>query len=735
MEFDEKILNEEQLQPLKQTEGAVLVTAGAGSGKTRLLTYRVAYLIEEKGVSPYNILAITFTNKASNEMRERLIQMLPLASEIWISTFHSMCAKMLRRDIDKMPPFTRDFSIYSESDSEKVLKEVCSELGQEDDKFRKRAMYHLSNYKNVVQELDEYLSSHEDEYSMDKIGNTIRLYQEKLKKYNALDFDDLLQKTVQLFEMCPQVLSYYANRFRYILVDEFQDTNLIQYKLVKMLASVHGNIFVVGDEDQCIYSWRGANFQNIFNFKRDFSDVHVYKLERNYRSSKEIIQIANNVIKNNRQRLNKNMWTDKEEGEKPILYNAVDERDEALFVAKTIEKLKSQGYNYKDMAVLMRMNSLSRNFEEAFLSYNIPHRIFGGFKFYERAEIRIVIGYLRLFTNPKDDVSFARIINFPKRGIGEGTLARLAQIDPDKSLLENALSPEFTQNQAIFKKFAEFVAIFKKLSIEKQNPISKFVEKVITEFKIKSAYNIKDEEDLNRVYNIEQFIQSVREYEALNPDSTLSDFLESITLYSDNDQIGQEGQVTIATVHAVKGLEFKVVFVVGLEEGIFPISRALNSNFELEEERRLCYVALTRAMERLYLSYASKRYLYHESQFQVPSRFCREIGLLSLERPKPRVNVDRFNYEDDYKQNIPNRIANSSKVELWNKNILSEKKEEYKPKKDVSIYQVGQKVEHPKFGEGIILQISSDHLVGDIDFENFGKKSLMLELAPLTIIE
>ena len=250
MEFDEKILNEEQLQPLKQTEGAVLVTAGAGSGKTRLLTYRVAYLIEEKGISPYNILAITFTNKASNEMRERLIQMLPLANEIWISTFHSMCAKMLRRDIDKMPPFTRDFSIYSESESEKVLKEVCIELGQDDDKFRKRAQYHLSNYKNGVQELDEYLSSHEDEFSMDKIGNAIRLYQEKLKKYNALDFDDLLQKTVQLFEMCPQVLSYYANRFRYILVDEFQDTNLIQYKLVKMLASVHGNIFVVGDEDQ-----------------------------------------------------------------------------------------------------------------------------------------------------------------------------------------------------------------------------------------------------------------------------------------------------------------------------------------------------------------------------------------------------------------------------------------------------------------------------------------------------
>ena len=730
MVFDDNILNEEQLLPLKQTEGAVLVTAGAGSGKTRLLTYRVAYLIEEKGVSPYNILAITFTNKASNEMRERLIQMLPTANGIWISTFHAMCAKMLRRDIDKIPPFTRDFSIYSESDSDKVLKEVCVELERDDDKFRKRVQYHISNYKNGMQELGEYLSTHEDEFGMDSIGNAIRLYQEKLKKYNALDFDDLLQKTVQLFEICPLVLSYYANRFRYILVDEFQDTNLIQYKLVKMLASEHGNIFVVGDEDQCIYSWRGANFQNIFNFKRDFKDVKVYKLERNYRSSKEIIKIANNVIQNNSQRLNKNMWTDKEEGEKPVLYNAVDERDEALFVAKTIEKLRSQGYNYNDMAVLMRINSLSRNFEEAFLSYNIPHRIFGGFKFYERSEIRLVIGYLRLFTNPKDDVSFTRIINFPKRGIGEGTLYKLAQINPDKSLLENVLSPEFTQNQAIFKKFAEFIAIFKKLSMEKQNPLSKFVEKVITDFKIKDAYNIQDEEDLNRLYNIGQFIQSVREYEALNPVGTLADFLESITLYSENDQIGQEGQVTIATIHAVKGLEFKVVFVIGLEEGVFPIVRSLNSNFELEEERRLCYVALTRAMERLYLTYASKRYLYHVSQYQVPSRFCREIGLLSLS--SPRLNIDRYSQKGDYNHNMNGM---NSKIELWNKNILSKKKEEYKTEKDVSIYKVGQKVVHPKFGEGVITQISSDHFVGDIEFVSFGKKSLMLGLAPLTIIE
>ena len=736
MKFDIEKLNEEQLNALKQTEGAVLVTAGAGSGKTRLLTSRVAYLMCEMNISPYNILAITFTNKASNEMRERIGQMTDIAGEIWISTFHSMCAKMLRMDIDKLGKFTRDFSIFSESDSDKVLKKVLAENGESDDKLKKRLAYHISNFKNGIQSLEEYVNTHEDEFGMLKIGKLMVAYQSKLEKCNALDFDDLLVKVVELFEKCPQVKDYYANRFKYILVDEFQDTNLVQYKIVKLLASVHGNIFVVGDEDQCIYSWRGANFQNIFNFKKDFPNVKVFKLERNYRSTKGIISIANNVIKNNKQRLDKNMWTDNEEGEKPILYNAVDERDESLFVAKTIESLSKRGYNYKDIAVLMRINALSRNFEEAFLSYNIPHRIFGGVKFYERSEIKNIVAYLRLFLNPKDDVSFERIINFPKRSIGDGTIAKLREFDLNHSLLENALSDSFAQNSIIFKKFADFVKIYKELSIFSQKPISKFVEKVLNDFNIKSAYNLKDEEDLNRLYNIEQFIVSVKEFESLNPDLSLRDFLESITLSSENDQIGNEGQVTIATVHAVKGLEFKVVFVVGLEEGVFPLSRALNSNFELEEERRLCYVALTRAMERLYLTYASKRYLYRESQYQAPSRFCREIGLLSLEKPKKVENFDKSSIPNQnsgfgYSNNINNGFGQA----LWNKNIISPKKEEYKPKKDVTIYHVGQKVEHPRFGSGEIISISDDGLVGDIIFEGFGKKSLMLELAPLEIKE
>ena len=583
MDFSEKELNEEQLAPLKQTEGAVLVTAGAGSGKTRLLTYRVAYLIEEKGINPYNILAITFTNKAAGEMKERIAKMVFGADKVWISTFHSMCAKILRMDIDNLYPFTKDFSIYSENDSEKVLKDIISQSGINDDKFKKAVTFHLSNWKNGNQSFHEYLSTHACEFDMNKIGLIISKYQEKLAKNNALDFDDLLLKTVELFKKNPEVLNKYAQRFWYILVDEFQDTNTIQYILVKMLSSIHKNIFVVGDEDQCIYSWRGANFQNIFNFKRDFQDVKVFKLERNYRSTSEIINVANNVIKNNSTRLNKNMYTTKLGGQVPTIYNAYDERDEALYVAKNIEKLISQGYEYKDIAVLMRMNALSRSFEEAFLSYDIPHRIFGGFKFYERNEIKNIVSYLRLFVNNKDDVSFIRIINFPRRGIGDGTISKIAQINYQNSLLENCLLLDKNQeNLALYKKLNEFIDNYKKLISSSFEKISDFVESVINCFKIKEQYNPKDEDDLDRLMNIEQFVSSVKEFEQENSELSLGDFLESITLRSDNDEIGQGGSVTIATVHAVKGLEFKIVFVVGLEEGVFPISRALNSNNEIE---------------------------------------------------------------------------------------------------------------------------------------------------------
>ena len=731
MEYDLNTLNDEQMQALKQIEGAVLVTAGAGSGKTRLLTHRIAYLIKELGESPYSILAITFTNKASKEMKTRICDMVENADKVWISTFHSMCVRILRQDITLLPPYTKEFTIYSESDSEKVVKKVLETLNFKDEKFKKVFTYHLSAYKNSGQSLPDYLNSHACEFPMTDVGKAIVLYDDYLKKNNALDFDDLLLKTIELFKTNPQVLFHYSNRFRYILVDEFQDTNTVQYNLVKMLASEHGNIFVVGDEDQCIYSWRGANFQNIFNFKKDFKDVKVFKLERNYRSSESILQVANNVIKNNTSRLDKNMWTKKQGGDKPVLYNAYDERDEALFVAQNIERFVLQGYNYDDIAVLMRINALSRSFEEAFLSYNIPHRIYGGFKFYERAEIKNLISYLRIFVNPKDDISFARIINVPKRGIGDGTLAKLEIIGQGKSFVETLLDDDFKQ-ELIYKKFEDFASIYKDLQVSFNGcKISEFVENVINKFSLKSMYNPSIEEDLNKILNIEQFVSSVKDYEALNPDASLSEFLEMITLSSDADEIGQGGAVTIATVHAVKGLEFKVVFIIGLEEGVFPISRAFNSNHELEEERRLMYVAITRAEEKLFMSHCSKRYLYQSSQYQMPSRFCRELGLLSFEKPKEKKLFD-FVSNSNYSQSY-----DCSKEKFNNGCIINKEqffKKEEKERKDVSIYKVGQKVSHPRFGEGEIVSISEDGLVGDIIFEDFGKKSLMLELAPLEIL-
>ena len=710
--YDLNSLNAEQMLPLKQTEGAVLVTAGAGSGKTRLLTHRSVYIMEN-GTSPYNILAITFTNKATNEMRERISKMTEGAESIWISTFHSMCAKILRRDIDKMG-YTRDFTIYSESDSDKVKKQVLQALDRDDEEMRKMLSRHLSNWKNGVMSLEEYAENEEDE-DFEIVLKAMREYEQTLKENNALDFDDLLIKTYQLFKTHPEVLCHYANRFKYILVDEFQDTNVVQYELLKQLSSVHKNIFAVGDEDQCIYSWRGANFKNIFNFKRDFQDVKVFKLERNYRSTQGILDIANNLIKNNTTRLEKKLWTEKKQGDNPVLYPAYDERDEANYVAKTIFDLQARGYRLDDFAILMRANALSRSFEEALLSYNIAHKIYGGFKFFERQEIKNVLAYLRLFTNPKDDVSVERIINFPRRGIGEGGLLKIREMAGQRRLMETILSEDF-ENCALYKKLQLFIDTYKNLQkLYESISLTDFVKNVITSFDIRSAFNPKEDEDFNKLMNIDSFISSVSEFEKQNEGASLSDYLESVTLISDIDNIGEDGSVTIATIHAVKGLEFKVVFVVGCEEGIFPGARALGSNADLEEERRLMYVAVTRAEERIYLTYCSKRYIYGQTRFEMPSRFIRELGLIKkkkevFESEKPAYSG--FSLSKFFK-----------KEEKENKKI------------DISIYKIGQKVCHTRFGEGVITNISDDGLVGDIEFEGFGKKSLMLDLAPLEIID
>lgn len=719
--YDINDLNEEQRQALLAINGAVLVTAGAGSGKTRLLTHRIAYLIDN-GVSPYSILAITFTNKATNEMKERVQKLVDNAENIWVSTFHSMCVRILKRDIDALGgDYDKNFTIYSDSDSEKVIKDILASRGSsEDNNFKKNVMYHLSNWKNNTLSLEDYRHEFSVVPDIAKICSIIAEYEDVLRKNNAFDFDDLLSKTYKLFKQCPEILSYYANRFQYILVDEFQDTNGVQYELVKMLASVHGNIFVVGDEDQCIYSWRGANFRNIFNFKKDFKDVQVFKLERNYRSSKSILNCANTLIKNNSSRFDKTLWTDNKEGNKPEIYNAFDERDEALKIATTIKALVARGRKYSDFAVLMRLNALSQSLEEALLSYNIPHKIYGGFKFYERAEVKIVLAYLRLFLNTKDDVSFEKVINFPKRGIGEGAINKIRMISEGESLLNTLLSFRMEEEAAIKNKAQGFIDAYWKLSSLKDTlTLSEFVSQVVDKFNIRSAFTPLNEENQNKLMNIDALLSAVQEFEKNNPDATLADYLENVTLVSDLDTLGDDGSVVLATVHAVKGLEFKVVFIVGAEEGIFPLIRGNISSSDLEEERRLMYVAVTRAEELVYISHCTKRYMYGQTKYQMASRFCKELGLSMGTRV---TQMDT--------------LAKVIKTNTFDKSSWkTEAPIEENKGKDVSRYRIGQKISHPKYGEGQIINISSDKLVGDIEFVDFGKKSLMLNIADLEILE
>lgn len=700
--FDINSLNEEQKQALYQTEGVVLVTAGAGSGKTRLLTHRICYLIE-KGVRPYNILAITFTNKATNEMKDRLSAMG--VSRVWISTFHSMCVRILRENIDRLSGYDKNFTIIAEADRERILKELLKKYQCQDEE-KDRVSSHLDNIKNKGLDIGEYFSALEEFGGKGRLSTYEKIcydYEDYLHKNNSLDFDDLLNKTLFLFNNFKDVLNIYATRFEYILVDEFQDTNLVQYKLIKLLASVHKNLFVVGDEDQCIYSWRGANFHNIFNLKEDFDDVKVFKLERNYRSTKNILTLANNVIANNKERLSKNLWTDKDEGAKPVVFTAFDERDEAMFVARTIDDLLAEGYVYSDFAVLMRVNAQSRSIEDVFMAMQIPYKIYGGYKFYDRAEVRMVLSYLSVFANPKDEISLLKIINFPKRGIGESAISKLQEEAGENGLLEYLLSEKFKFSR-YFSKLEKFVGDFSKLSAQKDElPFAEFVEKVVKTFELLRAFAGKDEADTDRASNIESLVNSAYEYQEANEGATLSDYLANVMLKTDSDEIQQGGYVSVSTIHAVKGLEFKVVFLIGLEEGLFPLSRSFNSASELEEERRLMYVAITRAEERIYLIHAEKRFMYGKSNYQKPSRFVDELRIVSKEKPKLFSVAREF----------------------------EEKAEEYFE----SGLHVGDEVSHTRFGKGKVVNISDDGLVGDIDFDDFGKKSLMLNLANLKKVE
>lgn len=753
MSYDLSQLNEEQRLPVFETEGAVLVTAGAGSGKTRLLTHRICHIINDLNVAPYNVLALTFTNKAANEMKERLEKM-GCDNSLWVFTFHALCVRILRKYIDLLG-FKSNFAIYGESEKLSLIKKIFKEKGiDEDDGVTANEVDKaISDAKTENLSPDKYGSINSFRHGIKVIVQVYEEYIKALARNNALDYDDLLNFTYKLLSTKSEVREYYADKFKYIHIDEFQDTNTVQYEIVKLLASKWGNIFVVGDEDQSIYGWRGANFKNIFNFQKDFLGCKTYKLQQNYRSTKRIINLANKVIKNNTQRLDKNLWTDNEDGTNVVFYTAGSDRDEAQYVLTVMSSLMSNfGYKKSDFAILMRINALTRAFEEKFMQYGVAHKIFGGFKFFDRKEIKDVLAYLKIMDNHDDEESLLRVINFPRRGIGDATIAQTVNYArvQNLSLFDVIYNIESNQDlpTSVIKKLTPFSTVLQclqKAVDEDLRPsmLTKFACKVAG---IKAVYEEDTEENVEHKMNIRELVHSMEEYEKDNPESTLSDYLQNVSLYSDTDEMDDNADyVTLATIHSAKGLEFKVVFLVGLDEGIFPSSRSIEEDDKVEEERRLLYVAITRARERLYVLRAKNRFKFGREEYCMPSRFLTEMGFETQKKKeetysKSYSSYSRQNYERSYSKTGYNSAYNADEVPVYDSGSYSAPKLKTKlditkkSGKDLTKFVVGAKVRHAKFGEGVITKVSS---LGEVTVKvKFATCEMMLLLnyAPLELI-
>ncbi|MCM1367301.1 MAG: UvrD-helicase domain-containing protein [Roseburia sp.] len=738
-------LNEIQKQAVLDTEGAVLVTAGAGSGKTRLLTHRIAHLIEDLGVKPYNILAITFTNKAANEMRERLESMLD-AEGIWIFTFHAACVRMLRRYIDKIG-YGKNFTIYGEAETKSVVKRICKERDYDAD-MAKRILAEISHAKNNGIAPEDYEAVKKFSRDAEEIAAAYADYQNTLKVNNALDYDDLLILTLKLLQSDAEACEYFQDKFRYIHIDEFQDTNVIQYKIVKILAQKHGNIFAVGDEDQCIYTWRGAAVTNIFDFQRDFS-CKIYKLEQNYRSTSNILDIANKIIKRNDNRLDKNLWTENADGDKVVCKAADAEGFEADYIARTIFELTQYGeYNYSDCAVLLRLNALTRPIEERFLQYGIPHRIYGGFKFYDRKEVKDVLAYARLAVNPSDDEALIRIINFPRRGIGEASIEKLRAYSRERG---NSMFHTVTHcddapfNSALKNKLIDFGKTLVELNLRADGAVTDFFRYLL--FDVLHINDIFTDDDSEaRLENLNELVASVREFAKNNAGASLSDYLQMVSLYSDIDEPDSDNCVTVATVHSAKGLEFPVVFVAALEDGVFPSLRDGDSgSAHMEEERRLMYVAVTRAKRRLFLSYSKTRFLYGEQKYGIASRFLVECGLAKrTEEAYMRSQAysrERERYSDDYYGESASAHATYGQSQKFSGAYKSDygkqRVEQSQERADKDGIDVGSTVMHKRLGKGKVIGIEKmgDNKYVKIDFDRGGVMLLALDFAPLTVVE
>lgn len=759
-------LNDKQKEAVLATEGPCLVIAGAGSGKTKVLTHKIAYLLSEKNVKPWNILSITFTNKAANEMKQRVEKLVGEASqEMWLGTFHSICVRILRRFIDRIG-FDTTFLIFDSTDQRTLVKECIKSIGLDDKLFTDRSVLsEISNGKNDMLEPKAYQVKYNGDFRKEKIGEVYELYQKKLKENNALDFDDIINYTIKILTENPDVLEYYTEKFKYVLVDEYQDTNKAQFMLVSILASKYGNITVVGDNDQGIYSFRGADITNILNFEKDFPGSKIVKLEQNYRCTGNILKAANAVIKNNENKYDKKLWTENEEGKLPCIYKAEDEYDEASYIVKQINMLKMEEYlKLSDFVILYRMNSQLRAIEDIFRRENIPYKIIGGLKFYERKEIKDIIAYLRLIFNTSDNLSLKRIINEPKRGIGKTSLDNIQDISDKtgKSMYEIIKYAEQYELNRVKANSIQFVEVIEELRKQvNQIPISELIKLTLNKTGyVKALENENTIEAESRIQNLEEFLTVAIEFEEQMAENTLAEFLESISLTSDIDNMEEsEDTVTLMTLHSAKGLEFPVVFLVGMEEGIFPGYKSIGEIKELEEERRLFYVGITRAMQYLYLTCAKRRTIFGSTSYNQMSRFLKEIPKDLLDGYEEIDNEDNNSFKDsnygwEYGTNYAGKVKtykfdNVEKIpEVKEKvgafqfrtaesflNSLNKKASDRQV--DITKYKEGQRIYHKKFGEGTINKIEQegeDYKL-DIQFDKVGHKRLMAKFAELEIIE
>ena len=740
-------LNPVQREAAAYMGGPLLILAGAGSGKTRVLTHRVAYILEENICEPWQILVVTFTNKAAREMRERVSYLIgeTTCADVWLGTFHSICVRILKREIERIG-YTRDFNIIDEQDKQKLIKLIIKKLEIDENKLSPSGVIaEISKAKNNLNTVADYEKVAYGDYYKEQVAKIYREYQDTIVRNNSLDFDDIIFNTIKIFKENPDCLAYYQNKFHHILVDEYQDTNKAQFMLISMLSMGHGNICVVGDESQSIYGFRGADISNILEFEKTYPDAKVIKLEQNYRSTKTILHAANHVINHNKSKIEKNLWTENDDGEKIEYKTLGNEYEEGEYIVETIDELcRKENLTYSDFVVLYRTNAQSRAIEEIFMREGTPYKIVGGLKFYSRKEIKDIVAYLKLLNNLKDNVSLARIINEPKRGIGDTTVSKLEEMATSKSISTFELMMD--DMELISFRCSSGLMSFRDMILNMRKKLVDMpLDEIITMVMQDTGYieELKKEntaENESRIENISEFIGVAKDYYLENAEHSLSDFLDSIALVTDMDNLDStESAVTLMTMHNAKGLEYPVVFLTGMEEGLFPSNRAIGEEDEVEEERRLCYVGITRAMQRLYLTNAKKRSMYGFTAYGIPSRFISEIpdedlSSASIDNKSSKgsanVRVSTYSAFDTLKNVKSRKSSYGIDVNAFLNNISGMNNKTQPDNfiiEEENEIEIGDKVKHKKFGVGIVTNIddSADTTIVEIEFEHFGLKRLI----------